>query len=443
MKIRLKMTLWYTLLTSILLAAFLPILYRTISNSLLSSEKNLLESAMAQTIMNIDYKSDVSILFIWSDSETTYDLPTLIWDENDELVYSHHSLSWLSDLPFTQENMQKINKNGVDWLLYDNIAYDEGKPVAKIRICSSLENMKTTLRNILFLMLVIVLPIYFLVTILGGLIIAKRALQPISKISALAKSIESDDLSKRIREIKYKDEVGELAETFNGMLNHLEQSFQNEKRFSSDASHELRTPVSVIMANAEMALAMETNTEVQRSLSTILTECNRINVIITQLLMLSRGTEGRYIPEFELTSLNVIIDTVLEQLSDLAGSNSITLMHTSEKEYQLLMDQSLLTQMMLNLVVNAIKYGKHGGHVWIHVKEEDDFLVITVADDGIGIDHKDLPFLFDRFYRVDKSRDRSGSGLGLSIVKWIVEKHHGKIAVESEIDKGTTFSITL
>ncbi len=443
MKIRIKMTLWYTLLTSILLAAFLPLLYRTISNSLFSSEKNLLESAMAQTIMNIDYQSTDSVLYIWSDSETTYDLPTIIWDVDDKVVYSHHSLSWLFNIPFTRENMQKINQNDVNWLLYDNIAYDEGKPIAKIRICRSLENMKATLRSTLFMMLIIALPIYFLVTILGGLLIAKRALRPISKITALAKNIETDDLSKRIQEIKCKDEVGELTETFNRMLSHLEQSFQNEKRFTSDASHELRTPISVIMANAEMALATEQNTETQNSLSIILAECNRINVIISQLLLLSRGTEGRYVPEFELTGLNVIIDTVLEQLADIAEDNSITLLHTTEKDYQLFMDQSLLTQMMLNLVENAIKYGSPGGHVWVNITEQVDSLTINVTDDGIGIDRKTFPFLFDRFYRVDESRDRSGCGLGLSIVKWIVDIHDGKITVESEVDKGTTFSVTL
>ncbi len=443
MKIRIKMTLWYTLLTSILLAIFLPILYQTISISLLSSEKNLLQAAMSQTIMNIDYESDSASLFIWNDPETSYDLPTLIWDADHELVYSHRSSQWLFDIPFIEDKMRKISKDGSNWILYDNIAYDDGKLAAKIRICSSLENIEATLRNTLLEILIVVLPIYFLVTILGGLLIAKRALRPISNITALAKSIESSDLSKRITEINCKDEVGELAETFNGMLNHLEQSFQNEKRFASDASHELRTPVSVIMANAEMSLAMEQNTETQKTLSIILNECHHMNVIISQLLMLTRGMEGKYTPKFEQTSLNVIIDTVLEQLFDLAEDNSITLLNTTEKEYQLFMDQSLITQMMLNLVTNAVKYGNHGGHVWINAKDLDGFLIITITDDGIGIDKENLPFLFDRFYRVDKSRDRNGSGLGLSIVKWIVEKHNGKITVCSEIDKGTTFSIIL
>lgn len=306
-----------------------------------------------------------------------------------------------------------------------------------------LENTLDKVKLIIF----VSIPAYLIITILGGLLIAKKALYPINKITQTAKAIGRGDLSSRIMKVESNDEVGELAETFNGMLERLEASFNKEKQFASDASHELRTPVAIIMAYSESLLTdlntEEENAELLKSLVTIYKESKRMNTIIAQLLMLTRGYEGRYRLELEQIVLQEVISSVIEQLDETAGNTKITLSHKVKENIFLIADQSLITHMMLNLVENAIKYGKAGGNVWVTAEKQEGNVLISVIDDGIGISQDNLPFIFERFYRADQSRDRSGTGLGLSIVKWIVEEHNGNIEVSSELGKGTTFEIRL
>lgn len=179
------------------------------------------------------------------------------------------------------------------------------------------------------------------------------------------------------------------------------------------------------------------------SLELIHTECRKMDTVISQLLMLARGYEGKYAVEFESIDLNAIIVSVMEQFQDQANESAIRLISIQDEEITFTADQSLITQMLINLVGNGIKYGKSGGFVKVTAKKETGGVHITVEDNGIGIGEQDLPYIFERFYRVDKSRDRDGTGLGLSIVKWIVEVHHGTISVSSEINKGTVFSIII
>lgn len=326
------------------------------------------------------------------------------------------------------------------------MAFNENEQVARVRVCSSLESLENALNKVKLIIFVSI-PAFLIVTILGGLIIAKKALQPINNITQTAKMIGRGDLSSRIMGVESNDEVGELAETFNGMLERLEASFNKEKRFASDASHELRTPVAIVMAYSESLLADlnadEENTELEKSLVAIYKESRRMNAIIAQLLMLTRGYEGGYRLELEQIDLSEVIGSVVEQLEEMAESIKITLTYQVEDNILLMADQSLLTHMMLNLVENAIKYGKAGGKVGVTATKQGDNVVIIVTDDGLGISSDNLPFIFERFYRADLSRDRSGTGLGLSIVKWIVQEHNGDIEVKSELGKGTTFEIRL
>lgn len=227
------------------------------------------------------------------------------------------------------------------------------------------------------------------------------------------------------------------------MISQVEDSFQRERQFSSDASHELRTPVAVILACAEDSLQERQSPETSQNLRSIQREGERINQIIAQLLTLTRGYEGRYRLELETFSLQEMMESLLEELADLAEQNQIQLSSTVGAEVELEADQWLITQLLVNLLNNAIKYGRPGGSVTVSAEGNDWKTVIRIADDGIGISSQDLPHIFERFYRADRARNRTGSGLGLSIVQWIVQVHHGSIAAESELGKGTTFSVTL
>ena len=163
--------------------------------------------------------------------------------------------------------------------------------------------------------------------------------------------------------------------------------------------------------------------------------------IIAQLLALTRGYEGKYRLEREEVPLRDMVADVLAELTEEAAANEISLTEQVPEEIRLSADQSLMTQLLLNLVENGIKYGKPGGTVAVRAAEQDGHILLTVRDDGIGIEEKDLPRIFDRFYRADRARDRSGSGLGLSIVKWIVELHGWSIQAASKPGQGTVFTI--
>lgn len=252
------------------------------------------------------------------------------------------------------------------------------------------------------------------------------------------------DLSERIPPTHTKDELGELTEALNGMLFSVEAAFSREKQFSSDASHELRTPVTVMRAYAETLLREPELTDEQReSLQTILTECSRMEKIINQLLTITRGQEKRYPVYIETIRLHDVMESVSETMEDQFREKNIRLIFNLAEDIEIQADQSLITQMLLNLVENAVKYGRTGGTITLSAIQGNEKTTITVKDDGIGIPNESLQYIFDRFYRVDASRDRNGTGLGLSIVQWIVITHHGTIDVQSKLGQGTEFIISI
>ena len=445
LKISFKMMLWYTLLSSILLIIFIPILYGTISKSFYSDAESLLRATMSHAQLGIELETNT---ISWDENTIISNhVPTVVKDWNNKVVFSNNDYQWMVNEPFMQGKIHTIVSNGEKWLVFDEVVLKENEIVAHVRVCSSLKTVENALNKAKFI-IIISIPVYLIITILGGLLIAKKALQPINKITQTAKAIGHGDLSKRIMGVDSKDEVGELAETFNGMIERLETSFNKEKRFTSDASHELRTPVAIVMAYSESLLADlnsdEKVIELEKSLVTIHKESIHMNSIISQLLLLTRGYEGRYQIELEQINLSEIIRNVIEELEETADHVKIVLSYNnSNDDISFMADQSLITQMMLNLVGNAIKYGKVDGNVWVTSARQEDGVIITVSDNGIGIEVESLPFIYERFYRADLSRDRSGSGLGLSIVKWIVQEHGGEIEAKSELGKGTTFEILL
>jgi signal transduction histidine kinase len=445
LSIRLKITLWYSLLTVILLSVFLPVLYGLISTSIYTNEEGTLRNTASQVILGCEIENDS---INWGEgTKLPADASIAIVEANGNVLVSNSNMDWISSRPFHAGEIQTIAQQGKSWMVYDESLKNENQILAYVRVCTPLDSVTSFLTKVKIIM-IIAAPIYFLIAVLGGLLIAKKALQPISKITTTASEIEKGDLSLRIEGIDTKDEVGQLASTFNSMLEHLEVSFRRERQFSSDASHELRTPVAIIMAYSEALIASQNKKSEYaedeiKSLELIHSEGEKMKAIISQLLMLARGYEGKYPVEIESVDLNEIISSVVEQMQDLASESDISLQYAPNDKLLCLADQSLMTQMMINLIENGIKYSRPDGYVRITAKKENNSMQIVVADNGIGIRKEDLPNIFDRFYRADKSRDRSGTGLGLSIVKWIVNEHNGTIAVSSEPGTGTTFSITI
>ena len=286
-------------------------------------------------------------------------------------------------------------------------------------------------------------PAYLLISAIGAYLIAKRALKPITDITSTANTIKAGDRKNRIKTVELHDEVGELASTINEMLDELDVAFEREKQFTSDASHELRTPVSVISACADEALVSEDESVIRENLTMIKNESGKMTKIIAQLLQLSRGYEGRYNYEPEEIALKDMVDSVLEVEEFEAQEKRISLISDVNQQIMVKVDQSLFTQVLMNIVGNAIKYGNDDGHVWVSAEKIEDKIEIHIKDDGIGMSQNDLAHIFERFYRADASRDRKGTGLGLAIVKWIVDIHQGEIEAKSTLGEGTEFIIRI
>lgn len=438
LKIRTKMMLWYSLFSIVILAILLPVVYSTVSNSLYKSLGSELRMAISQMISSLEV--DDGKLTIKADLDIEGGVSVCMTDAVKNILFTTRNGGWMPEAQITDEQAL-VSHDGVQWLI---IRQDYDTDGAKLTLFagSSTSTVAESLSNLRLLLFALV-PIYLCISALGAYIIAGRTLKPIAAITEAACSIGGGDLSRRIDSIESKDEVGELSLAFNAMLDKVEDSFNRERQFSSAASHELRTPVAVISACVEDSLNGEQNEENLENLTTIQKESARMNHIISQLLTLTRGYEGRYPINKELFLLDDMVDSVMDELCDLAADSNIMLKNDIAHDIQIYADQSLLTQLFVNVIGNGIKYGKTGGTVNVTTANSSSVTEIIISDDGIGISAEDLPQIFERFYRADKARDRTGSGLGLSIVKWIVDIHNGNISASSIEGEGTTFRILL
>lgn len=313
-----------------------------------------------------------------------------------------------------------------------------------IQVGTSLKGVEHTLKN-LRIFLFTAIPCALILSTLGGRFMATRALKPVAEITSTAQDIaHGANLSRRIPIPEVQDEIGNLARTFNEMMNRLEKSFNQVRQFSSDASHELRTPLTVLKGQSELVLSKpRSKAEYQEVLSSNLEEINYMSRVLEDLLILSKGDEGKVSLEKEPVELSSIVEEVSRQGEIFADEKEVKIILAYLEPVTILGDAHRLKQMVWILLHNAVKFTPSGGEIKITLQDLDDTVYFTIRDTGIGIPEQDLPKIFDRFYRVDKARSRmdGGSGLGLSICKHIVDRHHGTVDVESKLGEGTKFKI--
>jgi signal transduction histidine kinase len=279
----------------------------------------------------------------------------------------------------------------------------------------------------------------------GSWVVLGRALSPLEAITETVDQINrADDLSRRIPyQEQTEDEIGDLVVSFNQTLERLESLFTSQQRFLADVSHELRTPLTVIKGNVDLMRHIKQADE--ESLGSIDQEAGRLTRLVGGLLMLAQAESGKLTLVLKPVELDLLLTEVFTEMCVLAGSK----VHVHLNDIDQVMvngDRDRLKQVLLNLVANAIQYTPQGGDVFLSMSKIGDQARIIIRDTGPGIPAEDLPHIFDRFYRAEKSRTRStasGFGLGLSIAHWIVEHHGGQIKVESKEGKGTTFVIWL
>ena len=311
-----------------------------------------------------------------------------------------------------------------------------------IRVVSNEDLGFTEISIGMFIGLIILLLLLF--AAFGGLLI-RRMLRPVYDMTSAARSITANDLSTRIETVDSHDEFRELAETFNDMLDRIQDSYEKQNRFVSDASHELRTPLSVVSGYANLLRRWGSkNPDVlAESVEKILEETGNMQQLVERLLFLTRTDRKTQPVHFEEFSMTEMMRDIEEETRMIDQDHTLT---SSIQDHVILTaDHALLKQAVRAMVENSMKYTPSGGTISIACRRRGDHVELQIADTGIGIAEKDLPHIFDRFYKADeaRTREKGSSGLGLSIAKWIVERHRGTIQVESQLGSGTIFTVHL
>lgn len=476
--LRFKLTLWYVLILGILLVSFSSLLYFTLSKSLhrdvdnkLRSLAELIASESASPLSKFGFGNLDRTL------ETSMNLKPMgkfiqVLDESGNIGRKSDNLRNVQ-LPISLMALKNASRGAITFetnhsfgnapLRIITFPVLENNHVARIvQVASSLEDVEDAL-NTLLIILVIAVPLALLVASLGGQFLANKALRPVDRIAQTARMITSQNLNQRIEPSKVKDEISRLIETFNEMISRLDQSFRQIKQFSTDASHELKTPLTILKGEVEVALRKERSPdEYVQILKSNLEEVNRMSQIVEDLLLLSKADSGEIRLNREDINLTEILNEVVGQMRMMAQSKNLRLETSNHhEEIHMFGDPLQIRELFLNLIENGIKYTEEGGSIRIGLTREThlhdgnqsgwakgdqaEFAKVIISDTGIGIAKEDQERIFDRFFRVDKARSREegGSGLGLSICKWIVEAHKGEIKVESNLGKGSSFIVKL
>jgi heavy metal sensor kinase len=299
-----------------------------------------------------------------------------------------------------------------------------------------------TFRNYLLLLA----PLVLLTSAAGGYWLSHRALAPVDALTRTARNISGQNLSNRLESLQTGDELQRLADTLNEMLERIEKAFLQVTQFTADASHELRTPISLMRTEAEIALRKVRDTDAYReALQHILKETEKTSVLIEDLLALARADSGREFLKPQPLELGQLLRDCMKEWKPLAAQagHELSVRSCEAGPVWVMADESALRRAWTILLDNAVKYTPAPGHIDVFWEKRDGRAVVSVSDSGIGIPATEQSKIFERFYRVDKARGRAvgGTGLGLSIARWIVERHGGSITVESTTNKGSRFSV--
>lgn len=470
--VRFRLTVWFVVILAIVLAVFSTFIYYRQAIDLRADEIDRMRAEVDR--MEAYFRTAVGETFLTDPGRGPIllqrnDLLTLV-DTNGQVIknwgpapagdsigtliktaQSQHDLQIYQELiPVTDSNGQSSANEYL--LVVSPVLF--GNALQGFLIMGSLTTVDSQL-NRLLVSLVLGNLAMLVIAFLGGLWLADRAMHPVKTITHTARSISETDLNRRLN-LNRRDELGELADTFDEMLSRLQNAFDRQRRFVADASHELRTPLTIVNLEVNrVSSGRRSPSEYQHALQVINTENERMTRMVNDLMMLARMDAGQAILQWEDLDLSDVAVEAVERMSALAEAHRVSIETGEMPELIVRGDRQYLLQMVSNLIENAIKYGGEGQKIKIEsgsrFEKERDFAWLRVSDNGLGIPAEHLPHLFDRFYRVDQARtygsdestSPSGSGLGLSIVAWIVQAHAGEIHVDSEFGKGSSFEVTI
>jgi len=351
-----------------------------------------------------------------------------------------------SGIPVTNysNNIEKLENGDLHLVVKNTPVMDGDRVKAYIQVTQNMAKEYTFLK-LLFLIMAFADMVGILFSLFAGYLISRKMLRPIDKITKAAKEIGLSGLSTRIEVTPVDDELSRLAKTFNEMLDRIKESFDKQGRFVADASHELRTPVSIIQGYIGMMdrWGKQDSQVLQESIIAIKNETASMTLMIERLLFLARGDNGSQLLQKTWFCIDELIEELSRECKMLSSVHYFSLHGAIGQE--LFADRRMVKQMLRAMLDNSIKFTPINGKIELLCTKDGENTVFTITDTGIGIPEEDKDKLFDRFYRVDKARAREtgGSGLGLSIVKWIVDAHAGKINIDSAVGKGTKWIVSL
>ena len=443
LSIKLKITLWYTAFMALLIILTLIVLFSISSVQVLSDARARLRNTVLQAFSEIDYEDGL----LTFDDDINYleeGVYISVYDAQGYLLYGRTPTGFSGASTLIMDQMQQVGSGQDFWYVYDYCQSVDGYGNLWIRGVASHSRSDSILRIITNAALIL-LPFFVALIALGGYLITAKALRPLSAMTETARAIsEGNDLTRRIRLGSCRDEVHVLAHTFDQMMERLQSSFETEKQFTSDVSHELRTPVAVILSQCEYASQEGTPSEELRgSIGVIGAQARKMSALISQLLTLARADSGKQKLQYELVNLSELAEIIVEEQSIAAEEKGITLLTDIQPEILLRADETMMMRLFINLISNSITYGKPDGHTLVTLSANEAEITGSVQDDGIGIPADKLDKIWQRFYQVDPARtsgSSSGSGLGLSMVKWIVQAHGGRIEVSSRLGEGSCFT---
>ena len=446
--IRTKLTLWYAGILGLLMIGFALLTYISVSKILLKeTDENLLamsknfasavnseatgeadkplpNEAIAEVIK--EFKFQDHQLFVYSADGK------LVAKTSDENFSPDFSANSYSSFQFNNQTFRvfstslTVSDNNYKLVIYRDLAE------------------QFQIKNQLFYIFLIAVPFVLLLSVWFGYLLAKRSLKPVLEMSRQANTISANNLHERLLVKNERDELGSLASVFNDLLERLENSFEQQRRFMADASHELRTPLVIIRGESEVALAKENrpNEDLRESLAIVNDESKRLTKIVEDLFTLSRADAGQFKANFKQVYLDEILADCVRNVRVLADKRQISI-NLSATETEISGDEQLLQRLFLNLLDNAVKYNREDGKISVNLANK----TVIISDTGFGIAKNDQTKIFERFYRTDKSRSRneqsntSGAGLGLSIAKWIAELHQAELKLSKSDESGSEFTI--
>ncbi len=457
--VRARLTLWYMSLLASMFLVLGGAAYGLLTYSLLRGVDDALESVARATVERVEdrsgglYSSEINEIFRRFFGVSPLEPYFQMLDPGGRRNGFHRSPD-SGELPLSPNALENARKGKAVYETLEGLepypvriltvpAIRDGRLFRVIRVGSSLRDVAETRARFIIVMAVL-LPAGLLMAGIGGWVLARRALMPVSRMAEAAQRISAERLAERVEETGAGDELDRLARTLNRMLSRLDAAFQQVRQFSADASHELQTPLTTLRGELEVALrSARTPAEYQETLKSALEEIERISSLVEGLLMLARAESGALRMDHRPVELAGLTEEIYWRLKARADERSVELLMDTHGPVIVFGDRDRLRRLLLNLAENAIKYTGEGGRVSLSLSQEGNRAGIEISDTGRGIPEEEMERIFQPFYRSADVLSESGYGLGLSIARSIAMAHGGEISVSSVPGRGSTFRVYL